>query len=138
VPGDVSAEPDIVYLSFQSLDEGRAKLVKSASGKDDSYVEVEGAPDLVVEIVSDSSVNKDTKRLPPAYFDAGVRELWLVDARKKKLSFQIHHRGESAFAAVPTSSDGFQRSEVLQCAFSFRRNRHARGHWVYQLRTRPN
>ncbi len=35
------------------------------------YVELEGAPDLVVEIVSDSSVAKDTQRLPPRYAAAG-------------------------------------------------------------------
>jgi Uma2 family endonuclease len=36
---------------------------------------VEGGPDLVVEIVSDSSEEKDLDRLPRAYFSAGVREL---------------------------------------------------------------
>jgi Uma2 family endonuclease len=138
VGADLSAEPDIVFISFDTLDTGRARLVEAASNDPDSFVEVEGATDLVVEIVSDSSVNKDTKRLPQAYFDAGVRELWLVDARKKKLYFQIRHRGESAFVAAAASKDGFQRSDVFQCAFRLERHRHARGHWVYQLHTRPN
>lgn len=135
VGADVSAEPDIVFISYESLDTGQARLVEAASNDPDSFVEVEGAPDLVVEIVSDSSVAKDTKRLPPAYFEAGVRELWLVDARKSELYFQIHDRGKSNFEAVPASDDGFQHSAILQSAFRLERHRHARGHWVYQLHT---
>ena len=44
--------------------------------------QVEGAADLVVEILGDSSVGKDTHRLPEAYAQAGVGELWLIDARR--------------------------------------------------------
>ena len=64
---ELSVEPDVVYLSDETIDSGRVRLVPSAGGEPDSYVELEGAPDLVVEIVSDSSVAKDTKRLPISY-----------------------------------------------------------------------
>ena len=40
---DLSAEPDVVYLSAASLDSGRVRLVPSAGGEPDSYVELEGA-----------------------------------------------------------------------------------------------
>jgi Uma2 family endonuclease len=33
------------------------------------------APDLIVEIVSDSSTRKDEERLPPLYARAGIHEL---------------------------------------------------------------
>ena len=39
---DLSAEPDVVYLSADSIDSGRVRLVPSASGEADSYVELEG------------------------------------------------------------------------------------------------
>lgn len=39
----------------------------------------EGAPDLVVEIVSPSSRAHDYMRKAPRYMRAGVRELWIVD-----------------------------------------------------------
>jgi len=46
---------------------------------------------MVVELVGDASVGKDRRRLPPAYFAAGVTEFWLIDARGPELEFVIHH-----------------------------------------------
>jgi Uma2 family endonuclease len=134
VPGDVSAEPDVVVITHDAFDAGRVTLVPKASGEPDRFVEVEGGPDLVVEIVSDSSVKKDTKRLPPAYFAAGVREFWLIDARGKELVFQIHRRGDAGFDIVQGDEESYQRSEVLDASYLLERARHQRGHWIYRLR----
>jgi len=134
VPADLSAEPDVVVITYLAFDDGRVRLIPKASGKEERYVEVEGGPDLVVEIVSDSSVSKDTKRLPVAYFQAGVREYWLIDARGEELSFQLLRRGSTAFEPTPADTDGYCRSEVLDAHYRLDRSRHKRGHWVYQLR----
>jgi len=136
VEGDVSAEPDVVFLSRESLRSGRARLIPKASGEPGRYVEVEGAPDLVVEIVSDTSVVKDLRRLPPAYFRAGVREFWQADARGDELLLQIHTPGETAFQPVETDADGFQSSQVFGCAFRLDRERDEEDHWVYDLLVR--
>jgi Uma2 family endonuclease len=133
VPADLSAEPDIVFISHDSLDSGRVKLIEQAGGNEDDYIEIEGPPDLVVEIVSKSSVAKDTKRLPPAYFKAGVGEFWLIDARRKELSFVVHGRGQRRFVAQPSDGRGFQQSELFQRRFRFDRKRDRRGHWRYDL-----
>ena len=111
------------------LDEGRVRLVPKASGEEDRYVEIEGAVDLIVEVVSDSSVTKDMKRLPQAYYRAGVREFWLIDARGKDLVFQVRRRGAKSFEATVCDEQGFQRSEVLACVVRLERERHRRGHW---------
>jgi Uma2 family endonuclease len=116
-------------------DKSRVRLIPKASGEPDRYVEVEGGPDLVVEIVSDSSEQKDTRRLLQAYFKAGVRELWLIDARGPELLFQIQRRGADAFVATEADTRGSQPSEVLSAAYRLERTRHARGHWVYRLRS---
>jgi Uma2 family endonuclease len=136
VPADLSAEPDIVFISHESLADGRARLIPAASGKPGHYVEVEGAPDLVVEIVSDSSVAKDTRRLPKAYFKAGVREFWLADARREPLVFRIHRRGKSAFRVVQRDADGFQRSVVFGGRFRIDGHLDAEGHWAFDLHHR--
>lgn len=136
IPADLSAEPDIVVVSYQALDEERVRLIPKATGEEGRFVEVEGAAELIVEIVSDSSVTKDTERLPEAYFLAGVREYWLVDARGEQVFFQIHHRGTDGFAATPHDANGFQCSEVLDGDYRLDRHRHQRGHWVYGLKLR--
>jgi Uma2 family endonuclease len=97
------------------------------------YVEVEGPPDLIVEIVSDTSVDKDTRRLPDAYFRAGVTEYWLADARSGELFFRIHHRGATAFEPAPVDEDGYQHSQVFDRAFRLDGTRDDRGHWTFDL-----
>lgn len=134
VPADLSAEPDVVVVSYQAMDQGRARLVPKVTREEGRYVEIEGGPDLVVEIVSDRSVKKDTERLPVAYYQAGVREYWLIDARGEELSFQILRRGSTTFEPTPPDSDAYQRSKVLGARYRLERSRHQRGHWVYQLR----
>ena len=66
VDAGVSAEPDIVLLSDDAIDSGRVALVPKSSGEEGHFIEIEGPPDLIVEIVSDSSEKKDTQRLPSA------------------------------------------------------------------------
>ena len=132
VPADLSAEPDIIFLSHDSIDSGRVQFVEKANRPDDA-IEIEGAPDLVVEIVSDSSVGKDTKRLPPAYFSAGVREFWLIDARGDDLIFHIHRHGSSGIEPVEVETDEYQQSDVFSHRFRLTRKRNRRGRWAYEL-----
>ena len=53
------------------------------------YVELDGSPDMVLEVVSDSSVEKDIDVLMDLYWKAGIREYWLVDARGERIEFKI-------------------------------------------------
>jgi Uma2 family endonuclease len=129
-------EPDVVFLSHHSIESGRVRLVPKTSAEPDRYVELEGPPDLIVEIVSDSSVTKDTRRLPAAYWRAGVEEFWLVDARGETLLFQIHRRGRSAYEAILPDADGFQYSAVFETRFRLTRRRNEHGRWVFDLEER--
>lgn len=134
-PGaDLSAEPDVVFVSHESLDAGRVVLVPGASHEPGRYVELEGPPDVVVEIVSDSSVTKDTRRLPEAYYRAGVGEFWLADARKEPVVFRIHRPGEKGYEAAQPDPEGFQASPVFGVSFRLDSRRDARGHWAFDLR----
>ena len=133
LPGNFSAEPDLVFISHQSIDSGCVKLVLKQSRKKGRYIEVLGPPELIVEIVSDSSVAKDTRRLPAAYFAAGVPEFWLVDARDEELVFRIHRRGDKEYVKRRPDRDGYQRSSVLGLRFRLDRHRDTRGNWQYDL-----
>ena len=139
VPADLSCEPDICLISWDSLQTGRVRYLPAPKASDPlDLLEIEGGPDLVVEIVSPSSVAKDTRRLPAAYFAAGVLELWLVDARGEDIKFTIHRRGRIAFKPAAADKDGFQRSAVLGRAFRLsRKPGPLAGTVVYQLESRP-
>lgn len=133
-PGaDLSAEPDVVFVSESSLDSGRVRLVPKAGEPADRYVELEGPPDLIVEIVSDASVRKDTERLPAAYYQAGVTEFWLIDARGEDLLFRIHHRGPSQYEPAAPDADGYQHSTVLNRSYRLDRSRNPKGRIVFDL-----
>ena len=130
--GNLSVEPDVVAVSDDAIEAGRVRLVPAAGGKPDRFVELEGAPDLIVEIVSDSSMRKDTQRLPASYHAAGVREFWLIDARRADVQFTIN-RWEPLGYVADTTSDGTSRSTVFGCTFVLVRSRNAAGRFIYDL-----
>lgn len=135
---DTSVEPDIVFISHDTLESGRAQLVPKATGEFGRFVAVEGPADLVVEIVSDSSVVKDTQRLLEAYYKGGIREYWLADARKDDLYFQIFHPGDNDYAPAPLGDEGFQFSAVLDHWFRLRGNIEPEsGYWQFDLDHHP-
>jgi Uma2 family endonuclease len=133
---DLSAEPDIVLVTNESLNTGRVRLIPRVGGGADRYIELEGSPDLIVEIVSDASVRKDTERLPGLYYAAGVREFWLVDARRAELVFRIHQPGATGYEPAPTSADGFQHSGVLSRWYQLHRTRNPHGRIAFELAER--
>jgi Uma2 family endonuclease len=122
----LSVEPDVVVVLRESLAAGRVRPVPSSPPRTGRYVELEGAPDLLVEILSDSSVSKDRTRLPGLYARAGVAELWLVDARGKTPALEIWTlRPAGAYSRVPPDGDGpdgWTPSPLLGCRFRLRRH----------------
>lgn len=138
VEADLSVEPDVVFLSHETLAGGLVRLVPKVGGEPGRYVEVEGAPDLIVEIVSDRSVEKDTRRLPAAYFQAGVREFWLADARKPEVLLVIHTRGKDGFHAVGQDAQGYQASAVFGCGFRLEATCDAHAHRSFDLLESPS
>ena len=111
---DLSAEPDVLLCLRRTLLRGRARLVPRAGGEVGRYVEIEGTADIVVEVVSDSSVTKDTERLRAAYHRAGVAEYWIVDARSEALGFTVLHHAPGGYEPARPGRDGFVRSAVLR------------------------
>src|SRR5947209_4910846 len=81
---ELSTVPDGLFVSFTALEDGR---VREVSGRRSGVVELEGSPEMVLEVVSDSSVEKDTVRLPELYARAGIQEFWRIDARGPEPQF---------------------------------------------------
>jgi Uma2 family endonuclease len=114
---DLSVEPDAMFVSFDCLEAGRARLVHGSQGGEEGYLRIEGSPDVVVEVVSESSERKDTIELREDYFTAGVIEYWLVDAREKRASFEILKRGGRGFIATRPQAGGWLKSVVFGKSF---------------------
>ncbi len=111
---NISVNPDGVFVSTNSL---RSKAVHlRESMQDVGYVEIVGSPDMVLEVISNSSVRKDTIVLRDAYWKAGVKEYWLVDARKEPLKFDIFRHTEQGYVATRRQK-GWLRSQVFGKSF---------------------
>jgi Uma2 family endonuclease len=131
---DLSVEPDIVVVLGESLAAGRVRFVPAAKDPTRSS-EIEGAPDLIVEIVSDSSEKKDTARLPRLYAKAGVPELWTIDARGPKIRFSIDRLAGALYRRQDSDADGWTDSPLLDLRCRLSRERTAWGSWRYRFET---
>lgn len=131
----LSTEPDVTFATWETLRSKRLRFVPQKSDPNDA-AELEGTPDLVVEIVSPTSRRKDTKTLRRLYHRAGVPEYWLVDALEDELDFQILVRGEEGYADSSADDDGYRPSPVFGRAFRLTRDRDPIGDWRYRLEHR--
>lgn len=129
---DVSNQPDGIFVSRESFDRGRAQEVP---GKRGGFVELIGIPDLVLEIISDSSVQKDTLNLKRTYWEAGIKEYWLVDVRRGKVQFDILRRTAKGYVAV-RKQDGWVKSAVFGKSFCLTPEEDERGRPDFTLAVR--
>lgn len=129
----LSVEPDVVVVLWASLDAGRVHYTEAAGRRPGRFTEIAGAPDLVVEVVSDGSEHKDTERLPRLYAAAGIPEMWRVDARGEELRFDVLVLGEGGYHPIPPSADGFRHSLCLDAQVRLVRQAGGRSPWRYRL-----
>lgn len=132
---NIVTEPDAMFISNAAVESGR---VQFSGGRKRGAVatRVVGTPDLVVEIVSPSSEDKDTAWLMSAYHNAEVPEYWLIDARDEDgVRFTIYRRGPKGYVAVRRAG-GWARSPVLGREFRLVLDHGATGHPRYTLEVR--
>jgi hypothetical protein len=126
---DICGNPDGTFILKQTLD---SDLIRLIEGREGGFVEIQGSPDMVLEIVSDSSVHKDYDLLRKAYWEAGIREYWLVDARKTPLKFEILRHTPRAYVAT-RKQQGWVKSTVFGESFRLTQRATALGHPEFKL-----
>jgi Uma2 family endonuclease len=129
VDAGLSTEPDGLVVLFESLKSQRVRLME---GADEGFVEISGTPDLVLEVVSATSVQKDTVVLRDLYWQAKVTEYWLVDVRGSRSSFDILTRTRDGYA-VTRRRAGWVASAVLGHAFRLSSQSDATGNPEFRL-----
>jgi Uma2 family endonuclease len=128
----ISGSPNATFISHEAEESGLVRLIE---GKTHGFTEVVGSPDMLLEVVSDGSVEKDLVILPEDYFHAGVREFWRVDVRQGSASLEIFRRGAKGFVAVRRQS-GWLKSPVFGKSFRLAAAKDRRNRPSYQLEVR--
>jgi Uma2 family endonuclease len=80
-----------------------------------------GRPDVVFEVVSDTSQRKDLVEHVTDYALAGVREYWIADARADELVFRILVLAGDTYIDVVADTDAWCASPIWQRSFRVRR-----------------
>jgi len=106
--------PDLMFIS----EANRGRIRRTV---------VEGAPDLIIEIVSPDGQNRDRRDKYLEYAEAGVREYWLVDPLSQTLdAYALRSRKYRAIRPV----EGRTESKVLHGFF-------LRPEWLFGKACRP-
>ncbi len=102
LPSGDTLEPDVSFMSHARFDEGPAPV----HGK---FLRI--VPDLVVEILSPSSVSRDRVEKAEIYAQNGVDEYWIVDSKRREITLLF--REGPVFAAPEVVRDGAIPSRVF-------------------------
>lgn len=108
---ELSSEPDGIFVSKESKTTGKVWLEKG-----NSSMVLFGVPDLVLEVVSKSSRNKDLNLLHKLYHLAGIAEYWVINSLDKNPELVINRQAEKAYVPVRSQS-GWVKSSVLNASF---------------------
>ncbi|MCZ0937364.1 MAG: Uma2 family endonuclease [Caldilineaceae bacterium] len=84
-------QPDLLFISSERVD-----IITPAN--------IQGAPDLIVEIRSDSTAERDESFKRQLYADCGVEEYWLVDPQAATISVLL--LGENGYDEAATYTVG--------------------------------
>ena len=87
--------PDGIFVSKKTRMDGAVQFDKGKRS-----TKLTGTPDLIVEVISPSSVTKDQDELRDLYHQAGIREYWLVDSRKNEPDLIILEWTKRGYRAV--------------------------------------
>ena len=128
---NLNTEPDGMLILWESLKAKRARLIPS-KGPAGRYMVVQGSPDWVLEIVSDTTVWKDTTELRKKYHRAKIGEYWLIAARGDDIDFKIFQWRRKGYVVV-RARDGWLRSRVFGRSFRLERQPDRLGLWQYRL-----
>lgn len=128
----LSTEPDGTFATWQTPRAGRLRVV---GGEPPDGIELVGTPDMVLEVVSRSSVRKDYDELPDLYFQAGIAEYWRIDCRSREVQFDLLRRTASGYRAARDNA-GWRKSVVFAAAFRVTQTTNPLGDPAYELEMR--
>jgi Uma2 family endonuclease len=101
LPGRLSRRPDILFVAKEHADRITARSVA-------------GPADLVIELVSDTSVTRDYDEKFAEYQSVGVREYWIIDTRLGKERMVCYQLGaDGKYQVMPADAEGRYHATVV-------------------------
>jgi Uma2 family endonuclease len=92
-------EPDLIFVAKEN--ESRLR-----------NTHMDGPGDIVVEIVSEDSIERDRETKRTEYQNGGVREYWLIDPLEQEAIF-YRLNANRQYDVVPVGTDGIFHSDAL-------------------------
>jgi Uma2 family endonuclease len=83
-------QPDILFIAKERLN-----IIGEKN--------IQGAPDLVIEILSESSAYRDMVKKKKLYAQFGVKEYWIIDPEEKTV--EIYTRKDISFTLIKRFSE---------------------------------
>jgi len=109
-------EPDIFFVAKENLN----RLTEAR---------LEGPADLIIEIISDSTVRNDREDKFKEYQAAGVSEYWLIDPRPDKRRADFYHLDETGLYKLFATEDDERVESQTLAGFWLRPD------WIWQADT---
>jgi len=98
-------QPDILFISKE-----RSHIITEKN--------IQGAPDLVIEILSPATVGRDKGLKRKLYAKYGVKEYWIVDLENKRV--EVMTLGEKGFETTQVYQAGDSLNSTLLKEFSLK------------------
>jgi len=99
-PDGNAREPDVLFLSADHLDRiGESRI--------------NGAPDLIVEVISDDSVARDLDDKFFEYQECGVPEYWIIDPRPRRERALFYQLGADGRYKTILPQEGIYHSKAI-------------------------
>ncbi|PJF30205.1 MAG: hypothetical protein CUN52_04500 [Phototrophicales bacterium] len=117
IKGEIYTDPTL--MKVEALQVSRAPDIQYLAPDNPANIETKqiiGVADLVVEVVSEGSERTDRIQKFLEYEQAGVKEYWIIDFRKKDAQFWVLNNG--IYAEQLPDQTGIYHSSVLR-GFSF-------------------
>jgi Uma2 family endonuclease len=89
-------QPDVIYVAAERLEILRTRI--------------EGAPDLLVEVLSPGTARRDRGEKLSLYARSGIREYWLVEPESRQIEILVNEAGRFV-VALPVG--GLYRSQQI-------------------------
>jgi Uma2 family endonuclease len=114
VLGEMFFAPADVALDDENVLQPDVFFVAAESKERTSGDYVQGAPDLVIEVVSVGTVKRDRGDKMKLYERCGVREYWLVDARTRSVEVYVNAGNDFNLQEVYAETQDLVSSLALQ------------------------